>query len=1063
MNDTTTATTTATTTTDAAWGDFFVHSTFTENNDNKDNDDDNDDDQQQQQQSAGCFHYSQQVTESALAVAVHPYKIWKNQRNVLLQQYMEARLLGVAPFQNEDNNDEDNKAHCNNDNNNNDIDNENGNDSDDDDDNNAGLDSQPAQDATDAIYTANANNNANNNDDNDANNNHRLAHVNETVHAAQHLADVTLWSRTVSAAVCAVHHVTPLRALKRAAVKYVTPATATAATATAAAATSSLANYTMALHADAHLPRLVLHPTLTDDGPLATCFSQDVLSMEIRQVSDNNDTNKNSRGNHNTKELRQRAEALREPQQQQQQQQQQQSRYSTTVYFYNHYATAISEILQQNKARAPVYASLSQVPAKCVLPHPPTDWYSYHHGQYRGHEQEHSQASSNPVCLCIGDHSSMRAETDSGSERVRFDAPDLVLWIAFCAAGGALREFKIAPGCTSEQDTVQVTVVTGSPLTAYLQRTVAAAADIVPAVMETQRVRKAPGPPATEAVAITTEPTPPSPKHKKLREQLLYLALAELQSHFERHTAIGSGNQTCEVNVYGVVLGFGSASKTRRGDCMVGIALVDDTLALGDDGIHDSVYTVNINIFTKALSELPDILYAGDVLRMHRVKLQAWSGQMQLMGQQHSSYVVCRDDNSVAGGANQMIICPTAKAEFTLTTNDERRFAELWKWGQKRLFSHASMKVSQSFKLADMRRQDNWQMETYGEDNTRGDLTVMVAAILPVPKELINGISPRGFLRVWDGTGFPASDPMPLATAEANEAVMHGDPPPEAIVCLASIIKRLQTIRPNPTMQTPKAVSGRVANVAIWEDSHWGLIEKAVRVGSFIRLRNVQDSRFPPDGYAGGLRCLMVYAKSYLTPLPDMTYEVLQLVQDHNQRLLDNEPLNPMSGLLPLESGQRAEHSAQVASVLPTPPPQETTVIKADAVVRRQLGDLLAAPIPTLYSGFVRIMGTIPPLSTLSMSGVQSFCSQDADTGQVAYRFAIQIKEGSGPTVDAIVEPAVGEILVGMKATSALVDSASALFNLQQASHGQCTWKVTVGSVAYAGAKYFWVKSIEST
>jgi hypothetical protein len=567
---------------------------------------------------------------------------------------------------------------------------------------------------------------------------------------------------------------------------------------------------------------------------------------------------------------------------------------------------------------------------------------------------------------------------------------------------------------------------------------------------------------------------------------MIILQQGDLQSHYESYQTKTSKPDDysergdCIVNLYGVVLGFGSPSKTKRGDWMVGIALVDETLPLENEQnrVLDSVHTVNINIFAKSLQDLPDIRYAGDVLRMHRVRLQTWNDEVQLMSLRMSSYVVCRDESIVPGGRSEWSIRPTARAEFSLTPADESSFSTLWLWGQDRLLSHPGMKLSQSFKLCDMQRQEHGQIESYGDEHTRGDLTVMVASVIPVPEDLTSGVSPRGFLRVWDGTGFPASDPLPLATAAASDAVKKGDPPSEAIVAMAAIIGNLNRARPDSNLQVPKAVSGRVANVAIWEDSHWQLVTKVVRAGTFIRLRNVQDSRLQNNG----LRCLMVYSKSYLTPLPGLTYEVADLLRNHNERILNNEPLNPQSGILPLESGETTatasaatidsttelEANRPEAPPVPTDTGTGTVLIDGNTVSRiapspevyQELTDLLAGPIPTLFSGPVRIVGTIPPISSLSSAGIQCICHKETGTGTLVYRFAVQLQQGgpSSAIVDAIVNGTVGESLVGMQASQVATNPTGALYNVLDAIKGK--WQVHVRSVAFSGAKYFLLDSI---
>ena len=109
--------------------------------------------------------------------------------------------------------------------------------------------------------------------------------------------------------------------------------------------------------------------------------------------------------------------------------------------------------------------------------------------------------------------------------------------------------------------------------------------------------------------------------------------------------------QECLVNVYGVVLSFRRPFRTPTGDFMVSVALVDSSLRLDEphyDRITNAqlpaqfVHVVNLNLFVKQMSDLPDLRYAGDVLRARRVKVQVWEGEIQSV----SEYLVTCDDYS---------------------------------------------------------------------------------------------------------------------------------------------------------------------------------------------------------------------------------------------------------------------------------------------------------------------------------------------------------------------------------------------------------------------------------
>jgi hypothetical protein len=136
--------------------------------------------------------------------------------------------------------------------------------------------------------------------------------------------------------------------------------------------------------------------------------------------------------------------------------------------------------------------------------------------------------------------------------------------------------------------------------------------------------------------------------------------------------------------------------------------------------------------------------------------IQEWKGDVQLLGRRASSYVVVRPQSSESNApVDDWSIISTAKGGTTFGAEDTERAAALWHWAQARLASHPTLKPSTKMKLSDLSRQD--QREATEENH--GDLTVMVSAILPVPDGLKTASTPLGFLRVWDGTGTPTSDP----------------------------------------------------------------------------------------------------------------------------------------------------------------------------------------------------------------------------------------------------------------------------------------------------------------
>jgi Telomeric single stranded DNA binding POT1/CDC13 len=540
-----------------------------------------------------------------------------------------------------------------------------------------------------------------------------------------------------------------------------------------------------------------------------------------------------------------------------------------------------------------------------------------------------------------------------------------------------------------------------------------------------------------------------------------------------------------EYSFYAAVLSFSQPYRTKRGDWIMSLALIDDSFQLCENALSDSafVHSVTINIFVKPneRDRLPMVRYAGDVIRLSNVKVQQWNDEYQLVSTRASTFVVLRRNSPNSNDTNPEMY-PANDENVLMSDMEWEHMLDMWHWAQRRFLLHATMKIAHRFRLSDMRMPDSTQVELYGDESTRGDLTVMVTSVLPIPSEQLSGVTPRGFLRVWDGTGVPKSDILPIDTEQARESVRQGDPPSVCLIKISEIIVKLQDLRKNPDLQPPKALSGRVANVAIWEKQHWDLInEGIVSVGSFIRLRNVQDSLFKDKMF----RCLHVHEKSSFTPLPNLTYEVLHLLEEHNNRLLRKEPTNPDSGILPLFAEIQEQvlqpsnnHvSTTLTSVVAHEDPsssitETSTATKGKAVSLaptsyRSVNDFMVAPMRSVFVGNVIISWLYPDQSSLLARGFESICPIKANVTGRFYRFGLQLQQAcEDHKINVIVsddrcfvEPSIGEVLFGLSATTAISNPAEAVSNIE-VHLCKSIWKVQISSVMYNGKKYFLLDSL---
>jgi len=416
---------------------------------------------------------------------------------------------------------------------------------------------------------------------------------------------------------------------------------------------------------------------------------------------------------------------------------------------------------------------------------------------------------------------------------------------------------------------------------------------------------------------------------KRKDPPIAYRTLSELDEVIESTPHRNRNKKENMVNVYGAVLGIRPPQLTKKSEWMMQINLTDESLPIevtkntqgktkatttltsvqGTESrtVVDEkrqIASVTLLIFCLRFEDLPQIFCAGDILRVHRVLPQRWNNEVQLLSRHMSSFTVCRPKATIfeqylnqLSSALQLVPSDHESQwevdDLKKSPLDFARAGQLWRWAQERLANHST--INEEF------RNNISQITELGKSQTtHGDLTVMIAGIITIPRESRRQHLPRGFLRIWDGSGRPISDARPFTSAENSNLP---EPPSEALSSIANIIGRMTSSNDAPTFDPPKMLCGKVINIAIWEDSYWNLItsaERFVKVGEFIRLRNVRRNYGRLHTQNREIYCLNIDCNVQLTPLPNYTYEIKSLLTEHNTRVVQNQSFNRNSGCLPL-------------------------------------------------------------------------------------------------------------------------------------------------------------------
>ena len=796
-------------------------------------------------------------------------------------------------------------------------------------------------------------------------------------------------------------------------------------------------------HLDPSLP-LPFFPfgDFEDDGPLQTVFKT-VLSMEVTQLDDP-DREKIRQASLQAFD----AKLYRR----------------VKIFLHNKYATAVQDFIDQGTNTVKLVISLKKIPAMCIFP--------YHANRESFVDQDIAK-----YCIVVGDKSSLKLmEPQSGlSRNIYFQDKNMEIRFVRWDVDGSHAEFVLNVCTVTGQGESGVTTerTLTSAYASWLdscqkdERKLAPVAAQQPASSAT--VAAAAQRPATRiADEINAGPSP-----KRLKKMTRYHQLSELEDTYSSRI----DNKFLSVNVIGVVLGYGAPFMTRRNQWMISLSIVDDSLPLpgttqihqDEDLLDEGLAQITVNVFANKKEDLPQINEAGDVLHLKCVGLQIYNNQVQLL-------------SSPARGSSLTVIRPKEKRREHQQEDDREwpfdasppstfegevidQFVHLWKWGQKRMRSHPSMKVSTQFRIVDVNR-----IGINGETGLQ-DCTVMVVSMFASPEGRDPPL-PRGFLRIWDGTGASQSEKLPIPTAEANEAVLRGEPTSAVIGRMAAFIREMEKGADDP-IEPPKSLCGKVINVAIWEDAHWELVKKTLRPGKFVRIRNVSQGQL-----YNGLQVLFALSKTWLTPLPDETYEARQLLLDHCHRVRRREPFNPQCGVLPFEGSNGTLGGVAVEtppSVVVGAPPSlpavaptgQTDANDTEVEVPQEAGDIpsgeglgrcISEPAQQVFTVRFRLTRFSP--NSNEKDSLKCLCADDVKNGGKIYRLVVHLDDGN-TEIEALSNDAVGRALFGMDAEMAYNLRPREVSTILESIHQPNRWwSGDIYSVQVKGKLFFILQSI---
>ncbi|KAL7432027.1 hypothetical protein ACHAXM_002879 [Skeletonema potamos] len=790
-----------------------------------------------------------------------------------------------------------------------------------------------------------------------------------------------------------------------------------------------------------------------DDGPLNTMYKK-VISIEVVQLENGGDV----KGNHTSSSLAM-PTFCNNPAANNQKSAARKRRHTVRrvrIFFYNKYALVMNALFQQlsddfvKRRKSPVLLSLVNVPPECIMPvsmrgagrsssaggvvlHP-------HLQQYVNNPfGDEELGVLSPYCICIGDRSAMKLCDD---EKIRFDGEGrgTAMEIRLVEAPADLHRGNLPSEDIADNINVNDAVVNATSIRGGVGYFLAGESGLIQRYLQMLK-----GQTEEQSEVNNYQNSVINAEECEMasgsRHDVENVGIAARGGNNSKNSATGEANaentdpnansvstggvivrprsvaslgslpailiqgRKEAITVYGVVLGFSPPRITRMNTWMMSIVMIDETIPssreMGSENEKELyVPSITLNLFAKHKSELPQVRSAGDVIVCQKVLLQEYNNEPQLRAKKNKNIIVVRP--RAARSPDDPLLNSTSPEDWSVSvSDDEKRVVDLdltnalWRWGQLRLSTHPTMSPNCYIAISQVSDQvDNFEV------SVSGDITAIVTSILPIPEHLRRRDTPRGFLRLWDGTGPSRSDPMPESVVNTNADQYISDPPEQVLIRIEKILMAISSAeQPDKTcagVNAPLALCGRVINAIIWEEDLWNLIQRdsIISIGSFVRLRNINNAMLPSGSR---VNCLSVHAKSSLTPLPYDAYEVKMLLKGHDTRLKRGVPTNPTSAILPGKSAPRPQFTAREAA----------------RSGFSMLDECLRKPAPATFTVQFEVSHTLPASDLNSIDTLKAFCVKQKN-GAV-FRFAMHIKDASAE-VDVICHGKVAEQILGMSA-----------------------------------------------